>query len=106
MRKFDDALLPHARWSIIRTLGIGGMRMGATDKMILEVVNAEYVPPVDREWVRDELLYLEDRRLVHIERSEINPWRATLTRYGSDIYHYQIPVEEGIARPNRHIGES
>ena len=51
------------------------------------------------ETLRDELDYLEKRKLIEIERSQIEPWRATLTRYGKDLVEYRVDCEAGIARP-------
>ena len=87
------------RWTLIRTLAVGGW-MGATDRMCLDVARAEYIG-VTRERVRTELDYLESRRLVEIERSEVAAWRAKLTRHGRDLADYQIDCEAGITRPPR-----
>ena len=95
----DEAMLPSARWAILRTLRVGG-HLGATETMIREVLVADYLGITTR-WIRDQLAYLESRKLVTIERSEIQAWRATLTRHGSDIVDYQVPVCAGIRRPPR-----
>lgn len=85
------------RWTILRTLMIGG-HIGATDQMCLDVARAEYIG-VSRERVRTELDYLESRKLVTIERSEMRGWRAKLTRYGRDLVDYEVDCEAGITRP-------
>lgn len=85
------------RWTILRTLMVGG-HIGATDRMCLDVARAEYIGvSIDR--VRTELDYLEARKLIEIERSEIYAWRAKLTRHGRDLVDYEVDVEPGIARP-------
>ena len=89
--------LPSARWEILRTLGIGG-HVGATDVMILSVVSAAFLTS-DRTDVRNELVYLEDRKLVKLECHEFHPWRAVLTRYGRDIVDYTVECRAGIHRP-------
>lgn len=93
----NEAMLPSVRWSVLRTLHVGG-HLGATEVMIREVVAAEYLG-VTTAFVRDQMDYLEKRKLIEVERSEIHPWRATLTRYGYDVAEYQRDVEPGIRRP-------
>ena len=95
----DEKLLPSARWAILRTLRVGG-HLGATETMIREALIADYLGVTTR-WVRDQLAYLESRKLVDIERSEVQAWRATLTRHGHDLVDYQVDVEPGIRRPPR-----
>ena len=98
----DAKLLPGARWSILRTLHVGG-HLGATEVMIREVVVSEFLGATHR-FVRDQLDYLESRKLVTIERSEVDPWRAKLTRHGHDVADYQVECERGIRRPPRMDG--
>ena len=95
----DPRHLPGIRWAILRTCRVGG-HTGATDRMIREVIAAEYLLS-DMKLVRDELDYLKTRNLVEITVSEVGPWRVKLTRYGYDIADYQIECEAGIARPPR-----
>ena len=95
----DENLLPSARWAIMRTLRVGG-HLGATEIMIREALVGDYLA-ITKRWIRDQLVYLESRKLVAIERSEIEAWRAELTRHGSDIVDYQVPVCAGIRRPPR-----
>ena len=85
------------RWTILRTLMIGG-HIGATDQMCLDVARAEYIG-VSSERIRTELDYLESRKLVTIERSQMRAWRAKLTRYGRDLVDYEVDCEVGITRP-------
>ena len=95
----DAAMLPGARWDILRTLRVGG-HLGATETMIRDVLIAGYLG-VTKLWIRDQLAYLETRKLIAIDRSEVEPWRATLTRHGYDVADYQVPCEPGIRRPPR-----
>ena len=94
----DPKFLPAIRWSILRTCRVGG-HIGATEAMLLEVVRSEYLG-VTKRMIRDELHYLEERELVKVERSEIKPWRATLTNHGFDVADYMVPCHEGINRPD------
>ena len=98
-KAIDEALLPGMRWSVLRTIHVGG-HLGATEAMVREVLAAEFIGTT-REGVRDQLDYLAKRKLIELERSEVRPWRATLTRYGYDVAEYQRDVEPGISRPPR-----
>ena len=80
-------------------LKVGG-HLGATETMIREVLVAGYLG-VTKRWIRDQLAYLESRKLIALEHSEVEPWRATLTRHGSDIVDCQVACEPGIRRPAR-----
>ena len=93
----SQAHIAALRWTILRTLMVGG-HLGATDKMCLDVARAEYLG-VTKERIRTEFDYLEARRLIEIERSEIRAWRAKLTRHGRDVVDYEVEVEPGITRP-------
>lgn len=95
----DQAMLPGARWDILRTLRVGG-HLGATETMIRDVLVAGYLG-VTRRWIRDQLDYLESRGLITIRRSEVDAWCATLSRRGYDIADYQVECEAGIRRPPR-----
>ena len=93
----DQAHIAGMRWSILRTLKIGGY-MGATDQMCLDVCRAEYLG-VTMDRVRTELDYLEARKLIEIERSQIHAWRAKLSRHGRDFVDYEVEAQPGITRP-------
>ena len=95
----DERHLPGARWAIIRTCRVGG-HLGATETMIRDVLVAEYLG-VNASFIRDQLDYLEKRKLIEIARHEVDPWRATLTRYGYDVADYQVDCDPGIRRPPR-----
>lgn len=85
------------RWTILRTLMVGG-HLGATEQMCLDVCRGEYMG-VTRDRVRTELDYLKKRELIDLERSEVHPWRATLSRHGRDFVDYEIEALPGITRP-------
>ena len=87
------------RWTILRTVMVGG-HIGATDTMVLHAAHAEYIG-ITRTNLRDELAYLEARKLVALERSEVAAWRITLTRHGRDVVDYTVACEPGIRRPPR-----
>lgn len=95
----DAKFTPSLRWSLLRTIHVGG-HIGATETMCREVAAAEFLA-VTRDDVRDQLDYLERRKLVTLSRHEIDPWRAQLTRYGTDLVEYQVECDPGIRRPAR-----
>lgn len=95
----DPRMIAGLRWAILRTIRVGG-HLGATDAMIREAVRSEY-PFTDTVIVRNELAYLESRKLVVVHRSELEAWRAELARFGRDIVDYQVPCDPGISRPPR-----
>lgn len=95
----SQAHIAGLRWTILRTLSIGG-HIGATDTMCLDVARAEYIG-VAMQRIRLEIDYLESRKLIEVERSEVRAWRAKLTRHGRDLVDYEVDVEPGITRPPR-----
>ena len=99
----DARHLPGMRWDILRTLRVGG-HLGATESMIRDVLTAGYVGVTQRV-IRDQIDYLERRKLVEVNRSELDPWRLTLTRHGYDVADYQVVCDAGIRRPSRRAAE-
>ena len=101
------AILEHkrherGRWEMLRCLHVGG-HVGTTDTMILSVLVALWAG-VTRDWVRDQLAYLEDRKLVRIERHAVEDWRCWLTRDGTDVVLYTVDCLPGIDRPHKYWG--
>lgn len=94
--------LESGRWEILRVLHVGG-HIGATEAMVLATLRALWIE-VSQSWVRDQLAYLEARRLIEIDRPELEPWRAKLTRHGWDVATYVVDCAPGIARPRRYWG--
>lgn len=101
--KAELGRLESGRWEVLRILHVGG-RLGATDSMVLSTLRAMW-PQTTREWVRDQLQYLEDRNLLVLERHEIKDWRARLNRNGVDLVTYVIPCGPGIDRPEKYWGD-
>lgn len=97
MKGIDTKYLPAVRWSIVRTLRVGG-HLGATETMLMEVLRSEWMT-FSQSALRSELHYLESRELIEVEQSEIDPWRARLSRHGYDLADYQIDCLPGIHRP-------
>ncbi len=85
------------RWVMLRAVGAGS-GLGVSDAMCHDVVRAAYAQ-ADMDLIRRELDYLEAAGLVSLARSEVDPWRATLTREGRDVVDYTTDAPQGIARP-------
>ncbi|MYA88751.1 MAG: hypothetical protein F4X97_09930 [Boseongicola sp. SB0662_bin_57] len=99
----DDPLsLLGLRWVVLLRVQAGG-EIGATDAMCLDVARAAY-PSVDSYVIRRELAYLESAGLVENARSEIMPWRVSLTAQGRDVVDYVAECPAGVARPPRASG--
>lgn len=90
------------RWFLLVALNVS-RPVGAPIEVLLSVVQATY-PDSTAQEIRRELVYLEDRALVKIERDPRDHWHCDLTRHGVDLAEYTVPVEPGIARPNYHAG--
>ena len=91
--------LPAVRWDMLRVINNAG-HLGATEPMFLQVLRSFYWF-VDQKLIRNQIHYLEERRLITSERSEINPWNVHMTNHGHDVYEYRVECHAGIARPRR-----
>jgi Fe2+ or Zn2+ uptake regulation protein len=89
------------RWQVLLTLN-NARPIGAYEKVVLTVVQATY-PDATQHEVRRELDYLRDRDLVKIDQKPDGRWFCDLTRYGIDVAEYTVPVEPGIARPEKYF---
>jgi predicted ArsR family transcriptional regulator len=88
------------RWRILRTLDAG--RPVAVSEQVLCQVVADLKLPVNRDDIRRELSYLEDKKLVAVENRDTNrPWEAELTAEGVDVVEYTVPAPHGVGRPAR-----
>jgi hypothetical protein len=88
------------RWMILLTLN-NARPTGAYEKLVLSVIQSEYPDSTQNE-VRRELDYLDERDLVTIDRQPDGRWFCKLDRYGVDVVEYTVPVEPGIARPEKY----
>ncbi|WP_420598626.1 cytoplasmic protein [Neptuniibacter sp.] len=88
------------RWLILLALN-NARPIGAGERLILTIAQAEY-PDVTEHEMRRELDYLEDRKLVDINKKPSGQWHAELTRCGTDIAEYTIDCGPGIARPEKY----
>lgn len=88
------------RWLILLTLN-NARPVGAFEGPILAVAQSEY-PDATALELRRELDYLEDRKLLAIDRRPDGRWRAELTRHGVDVAEYTVTCEPGVARPEKY----
>lgn len=90
----------HLRWLILLTLN-NARPIGAFEGPILAVAQSEY-PDATALELRRELDYLDDRKLVQLQRRPDGRWFAELTRYGVDLAEYTVDCAPGIARPEKY----
>jgi hypothetical protein len=96
----DKVRREQLRWILLLALD-HARPYGAAEVVLLATVQGVY-PDATALETRRQLSYLEDRRLVEVQRSAGGQWRAELTRYGVDIAEYTIDCEAGIARPAKY----
>lgn len=85
------------RWYLILAL-YNARPERVAEEIVLSTMQAIY-PDATAIEVRKELDYLEDRKLVILEKKPSGRWWGDLTRYGVDIAEYTIDCAPGIARP-------
>ena len=88
------------RWMLLVTLNNARAGGGASETLLLQVIQSEYADATPVE-ARAELDYLEERDLVRIERAPDGRWHADINRYGIDVVEYTVACEPGIARPRK-----
>lgn len=97
MTRDEQVKLEAVRWELLRIMGVSG-HVGATETMMVHTLKASWAT-IDREYIRNQLAYLESRKLIELERPPIQDWRGKLTRHGDDIFNYVVECEPGISRP-------
>ena len=85
------------RWILLLAANIN-RPTHSTLRFLLSVVKGEYQNATELE-VRRQLNYLESRDLVEVFTDTLGQVSVNLTRHGTDIAEYTVPVEPGIARP-------
>ncbi len=88
------------RWLILLTLN-NARPIGAFEGLILSVAQSEY-PDATALELRREMDYLDDRKLVKLDKQPSGRWHAELTRHGVDVAEYTVDCEPGIARPAKY----
>jgi len=86
------------RWRILVVLDAGRPHP-VSEVLVLQVLDDIRLTATPAS-LRRELDYLEARGLIEIDRSK-STWLAELTHLGVDVVEYTVPVQPGIARPER-----
>lgn len=98
--ELEQALKEEARWRILRTLDAGRSGPPMSETMLLRILSSIEIP-LTAKALRDELVYLEDRKLIHIKDRRAPEWHASIGHHGTDIVEYTVECLPGIARPPR-----
>jgi hypothetical protein len=96
----EKARREQIRWLVMVAVNAGRPEPVA-EPLILSAIQGVPVQCTALE-LRRELDYLEDRKLLLLDRHEGAPWTAELTRHGVDFIEYTIAAEPGIARPKKY----
>lgn len=88
------------RWLLILALN-NSRPVRAHESLLLMTAQGIYHDANANE-IRRELSYLEERKLVDIERHPAGFWLSNLTAAGVDIAEYTVECRAGIARPTKY----
>ena len=88
------------RWHLINTLN-KARPYTSSEVFLLDVMRGIY-PDVTALELRQQLEYLQDRRLLNLTKQPSGMWFADLTHLGVDIAEYTIDCQAGIARPEQY----
>ncbi|EGK12337.1 MULTISPECIES: hypothetical protein [Kingella] len=88
------------RWHIINTLN-KARPYTSSEVFLLDVMRGIY-PNVTALELRQQLEYLQDRKLLDLTKQPSGMWFADLNRLGVDIAEYTIECQAGIARPEKY----
>ena len=91
------------RWLILLTLN-AARPLGASETVMMDTVR-HVIPDSTHRELRNELDYLAERELLHLDGRNSPQWRAKLTRFGTDVAEYTVDCDPGIARPPKYWGE-
>lgn len=88
------------RWHLINTLN-KARPYTSSEVFLLDVMRGIY-PDVTALELRQQLEYLQDRKLIDLVKQPSGMWFADLNRLGVDIAEYTIDCQAGIARPPKY----
>lgn len=88
------------RWHIINTLN-KARPYTSSEVFLLDVMRGIY-PNATALELRQQLEYLQDRKLLDLTKQPSGMWFADLNRLGVDIAEYTIECQAGIARPEKY----
>ena len=84
------------RWLILYAL-YAAQPVGTSEAVVISAV-VEVIPDITELELRREIDYLEERKLIRVERNRC-VWFAKINRHGIDFVEYAVDAEPGIARP-------
>lgn len=97
----DKAAREALRWLILQALN-SAQPIGASEQVLFQAIVPSQ-PMLTTLELRRNLDYLQERELLQITGKSEQPfWFAKLTRHGVDVVEYTVPIEPGIARPNKY----
>jgi len=85
------------RWHLISAANVS-RPVGIYTEALLSIIQSVYTDATHKE-IRTELDYLEERKLVKIQRDPTDRWFVDLTRDGVDVAEYTVECDPGIDRP-------
>lgn len=85
------------RWLLLLALN-HSRPINAHESLLLSVARGVYPDSTDIE-LRRELSYLEERKMVSIEKHPSGYWLAGLTALGVDIAEYTVPCHRALLDP-------
>ena len=85
------------RWHLLAAINLSRPQ-GMYTTGLLPIIQSVYPDATELE-IRRELDYLEERKLVKIERDPLDRWMVDLARYGIDVVEYTVDCDPGISRP-------
>lgn len=97
--ELERAQREEARWRVLAVLN-AGRPQAVAETLILRVLTDIRLPMTPAQ-LRSEMQYLEQRKLISIDRSNATLWLCELTHLGTDVVEYTVPCNPGIARPER-----
>lgn len=100
MSDLEKARREGTRWLLLISLN-RARPIGCLDAILLDVVNAIYprTTPVE---LHSQLEYLENKKLVDIDKKPDGHWHTKLNDVGVDVVEYAIDCPAGIARPTKY----
>jgi hypothetical protein len=88
------------RWHLLNALD-KARPIGALDVLLLDVMRCIYPDTTPNE-LHIQLDYLQERKMVEINKMPDGHWQSKLDRLGIDCVEYTIDCQAGIARPAKY----
>lgn len=88
------------RWLIL--LALNAARPMGTSEAVIKNAIEPVILDITQHEIRNELDYLEERKLITIDHKDTPSWFAKINRYGIDVVEYTVPCDPGIKRPREY----